>query len=47
VADKRNRSRGACAPEFCRYDAQKSPNLIFVIRRRRWFPAAVAIKPSQ
>jgi len=34
-------------PSFCRYDAQKSPNLIFVIRRRRWFPAAVAIKPGQ
>ena len=35
VADKRKRSRDACASEFCRYDAQEAePDP--VMRRRRW-----------
>jgi hypothetical protein len=45
--DVEDRSRDADAPEFCRYDAQKSPDLILVRRRRRWFPVAISIKPGK
>ena len=46
ITDMANRSRDACAPEFCRYDAQK-PELDPVMRRRWWIPAAISITFSQ